>query len=271
MDVRGFFGAQARKPKTLIKGRKTIKVAVRKPSALVKVVRKVASAVVDRKIETKYCTTVAENNVAHNSGIAAGDCYRVCPEVRSTPVTSGSSYGRIGDKIAPTGLYVRGQVGLVTPSTSNKPIMVRILVLQLKGQHYWPSAQSAWTSGAYAALLKRNDEGGVENVTFGGLSQDLYTPVNKDVFEVLGERYIKLQGHVDGSVESSPRNALAKNFNMKIKTPAKLTYGATANIYPENFAPFVSIGYAYMDGTAPDTIQTPLIASVYGNLYYKDM
>lgn len=233
--------------------------------SLASAVKKIAN----RSIETKFVTAVVEANVFHNSAIGTADWYRIIPQI---PAGVGDNQ-RTGDRVSPTTLMLRGMVARADPALNNRPIMVRVLALQLKGERYFQTSQTAWAGGAYSSLLKYNTEllsGPAEVQPFTGLQQDLYQPVNREVFDVLGERFIKLDGHLAGSVESSPVSTLAKNFNMKIKTPKVLRYGNTANQLPENFAPFLSVGYAYMDGSAPDVVATQVVVNAFAHLYYKD-
>lgn len=225
--------------------------------------------IVDSRLETKFVTYAVENNVLHNSAMGVADWYRIIPQI---PSGTGDNQ-RAGDRVAPSSLYVRGMIARADPALNNKAIMVRVLALQLKGEHYFQTSQSAWAGGAYSSLLKYNSEtttGAAEVQPFNGTQQDLYQPVNRDVYDVLGERFIKLDGHIPGSVESAPVSSLAKNFNMKIRTPKVLRYGNSGNQLPENFAPFLTIGYAYMDGTAPDIVATQVVANAFAHLYYKD-
>lgn len=227
---------------------------------------KVVKKIIDRRAETKFVTTATQDNVLHNSSITGADCYRCIPIVNQG---DGESQ-RIGDKIRPKALYVRGQLG-VQDLEDNKPLLIRVLVLQLKGSRYWPAAASQWTAGAFAALLKINGEAGPENATYNGLPRDNFYPVNRDVFDVLGERFIKLNTQLSTSVEAATPGTLAKTFNIKLKgVPKILHYGSDANQYPENFAPFLSVGFAYMDGTPAPVVDQPLCVQASAHLYYTD-
>lgn len=224
--------------------------------------------IVNRRLETKYVSCTPENVIYHNSAIANGDQYRVLPYL----IQDGSELGRIGDRVEPVSLTMKGQVSISPGSNTTRPLMVRILVLQLKNAHDWPTAQTNWAAGAFNSLLKYNFESaGTENQSFNGSSTDLYVPVNKDLFDVLGERFVKLNPHTSASaVEGAQINSLAKNFNMKIRTPAHLRYTNKGVQYPENFAPFISVGYSYMDGSQPDTVTQEIVVTAISHLYYKD-
>lgn len=237
------------------------------PARVMKSVKKYVRSAIKRNTETKMVTSQVIGSVLFNSGIGAADQYRALPYVTQGP----TDHNRIGDKIKPVGLYVRGQVSMIPTPPTNKPIMVRIAVLQLKSAHYWPQAQAGWASGAYAVLLKKNDESGTENVAYTGAQDNNFLPINRDAFDVLGERFIKLEGQPEGSVEAATPGTVSRTVNFKLrKVPKTLGYSGSANQYPENFSPFIVIGYTYMDGTIPDVAATNLIATMSTHLYFKD-
>lgn len=234
-------------------------------------------AIVKRNTETKYITRLVEDNVSHNSPISTADFYRVFPTI----VAGTGEFNRIGDKINATSLTLKGNVAISRSdliTQRNSAIMVRILVLQLKGAKTYTSAPALWTTASYyQRLLKRNDDGGGgENVQFLGNQRDLFYPVNRDDYDVLGERFMKLTSlnsagtGAGSSIEAPPVNAIAKNFNIKVKCPSVIRYDAANQSDPTMYAPFLSIGYAYMDGAGPDAADTRIVVSAQSHLYYKD-
>lgn len=228
---------------------------------------RVVRSIVNRTQETKYVTCPVEINVAHNSAMGQSDQFRVMPAVG--PGTG--DFQRVGDTIRPTGLWLRGVIAMNTSTI--KPLAVRILCLQFKGNKTWTAAQNAWsTNSDYKNLLKYNTEtGSADNLEFTGNQQDLFMPVNREMFDVLGDRTLKLTGHLNNTAtESAPHGTLSRSFAMKIRTPPVIRYSNSTTTEPQNFAPFFTVGYSYLDGTAPDTVTTAVIANVYAQLYYKD-
>lgn len=273
------FGAKARPAKP--KARKVVrKILVSTAAPVAKLSKPVAAAVkriVKRKQETKYVTRLVENNIAHNSPIGSGDFARVFPVIPSGTADT----QRIGDKISPVKCTLKGTVAISRSDTlaqRNSALMVRLVVLQLKATRKYPAAQTAWTNGMFNSLLKRNDDvTGTENVAFQGNQNELFYPINRDDFDVLGERFIKLSSlnaagmSTGNSVEAAPINAIAKNFNIRLKhVPATVRYDAGADNDPAAFAPFLAVGYAYMDGAGPDAADFRIICSAQSHLYYKD-
>lgn len=239
----------------------------RRKLRLAKPVAAAVKAIVTKNQETKYISLISENAVAHNSAIGASDFYRIVPRVS----VGTNDYSRIGDRIRPVSLRVRGNATLYDALANNKVLIVRVLLLQLKTAHQIAVAQAQWNTGAYQQLLKYNLEGGgTENAPFAGNVTDIYTPVNRELFDVLGERFLKLDGREAAAVESSPPSALSKSFNFKVKCPAQFMYPSTGDNDPVNFAPFLAVGYAYLDGTGPDVVTTNLAVTSMSHLYYKD-
>lgn len=237
-----------------------------------KVARKAITSVAKRvwrsNTETKFVTSQIWDAETFNSGIGTSDIYRVLPNVPQAV----TEIGRVGDRLMPTGLYVKGTVAINRDAlvSNNKTLMVRLLVLRHKSENTIGGAVSAWsTGGDYASLLRTNTETGVEFAPFSGFQRELMYPVNRERFEVLGERFIKLSAVDTPSVESGG-NMLAKTFNFKIRTPKSLHYNRATDIQPTNYAPFVCLGYAYMDGTIPDVTSLEIISSAQSHLYYKD-
>lgn len=236
--------------------------------------------IVGRLAETKYITRQIEKDVDHNSAIGPSDFYKVFPEISQGT----SELQRIGDKLSPKSLYVRGTVALDRNYLdSNRPIQVRVLCLGLKSARTWPNALSTWTGAvpgsipAYSSLLKVNDEAGaIQNKPYNGDTQDNTYPINKDMFIVYASRLVTLypqQQTVSATASSTSvesGNRITKNFMMKIKCPAVITYSDTNSNTPQNFAPFLSVGYQYLDGTGPDVLSTKVIMNVNSHLYFKD-
>lgn len=240
---------------------------------LPKSVAKAVKNIVSKQVETKFVTYTPVNNVSHNSTITGGDFYRVLPHV----FQGATEFQRNGDKIKPLSLTVKGHVAINRDRIDDtRAIMVRVLILQMKSAHNYSAAGPLWaTSGTgYGALLKQNDESGVENIPFSGNANELYLPVNRDMFDVLGERFIKLSQIAQSgtAVEAAPVNTIAKNFNIKIKhVPSTITYTAGGQTEPTNYAPFMCFGYSYMDGHPPDTgAFVGLEVNAQAHLYFKD-
>lgn len=225
--------------------------------------RKVAKQVVRSQAETKFATAVVENSVAHNSAIGAGDLLPILPRIPQGT----DDWQRVGDTIRPTKLTIRGTVGLDRNYLlDNKIILVRIVVLSSKATKNRVSTTSLF--GTYSGeLLHPNLDSGTQVKAFNGDLNDIHYPVNSDLFIVHYDKVHRISLIKDGSVEENPTGMF--RWKKSIKLPAKLTYDVS-QLDPNNFCPFYGIGYAYTDGTNPDTVATRIIANTDCTLFYKD-
>jgi len=244
--------------------RKTIRV---RPNGLTatKVMRKIAKQVVNGHAETKFATRVVENNIVHNSAISSGDFTDILPRI----VQGADDYNRVGDTIRPTKLVIRGLVSMDrTYATDNKVVLVRIVVLSSKATKNLTATTSLF--GTYSGeLLHPNLDGGPQVKSFAGDQNDLHYPINTDLFIVHYDKVhrIAMVAADGGSLEENPAGYF--RWSKTIKLPAKLTYDVGANT-PNNFCPFYGIGYAYADGTSPDTVTTRIVSNTDCTLYFKD-
>lgn len=255
--------------RTLKKVKKPTKKAPKTRKALARLV----SGVINRKLETKLATYKVENNIAHNSGIGPSDCYRICPALPN----GDEMYQRLGDTVQPMRLVVNGYVAVDRNfSQDNRPIQVRVLALGMVQAKRWSTVQTAFAAN-YAHLLRYNDEGGTTVGQYTGSSQDNLYPINNREFRVYAQRLITIMpqqlsqgGAADpGSVESGGR--VVKHFRFTIPMPKTLKFeDESGDNTPTNFAPFLSVGYQYLDGGSPDIINTRIVVNAVSHLTYKD-
>lgn len=211
---------------------------------------------------------------AHNSSIGTGDCYPLVP-----PVPQGvDEWQRIGDKIKPKYLKVTGMISLAFDPSVPTPALGGGSAIGAPGKYESPlvcrmiaftqnDIKFATTGSAVdVGSLLRGDNGA--SIAFTGLTGDLLRPVNTDKFKVLKDkRYelVPISGNtVDGVYKTNYR------FSFKVKCPSTFKYDVNSANLPNNFAPFISIGYAYPNGSVPDVTQTPVIFEVHSTLVYED-
>lgn len=257
IPVRAFFGGK--KPK-----RKIIKVTKAVSAPVAKAVRKIAKAAVKSQAETKFVTRLVEDNVQHNSQISAGDFQQLVPLI-----TQGTDdWQRIGDSIRPTSLVVRGLLSADnTYTTTNRVMLVRVVIVSAKATKNLTATTSLWTNYANT-LLQPNLDSGTQVVPFVGNQPELLYPVNRDQFIVHMDKVFKISPcSNDAGEEENP--ASTRMWMKKIKLPKKFTYD-TGIDSPNNFCPFMGIGYVYADGTGPDVLTTKIISTVTSRLTYKD-
>lgn len=244
----------------------TRKPRLSKPVA--KAVRVIAKRAVSRTEETKHACKTIENQVGHNSAIGSADAVALIPSIGQ----GGDDYQRIGNKISPKGLYLKGRLGLSYNSQgNNRPIYVRVMVLSQKNVK---DSSQIPSSFSYDNLLKANDvsASATGNVAYDGTPRNSMYPVNDDLFVVHYKRDFlmtpSLANGTDSGIESNPKGI--RKFGCKVAIPKALTYLSATATVPQNSAPFVVVGYCYADGTSPDTTTTRLTSTMVSTLYFKD-
>lgn len=209
----------------------------------------------------------------HNSLITNADFYPIMPQV----VQGGDDCQRVGNKIQPKGLYVKGEISLCSNSgqnfQSNLPIRVRVLILSMRNVK---QTNLIAPNINYLNLLVSNDDATATHTVLpydGSVTNHMY-PVNKDMYIIHKDYQFTLcpDNQDTTANDGSPLYKAHRFFKFKISTPKYLTFdyqGGGLN-WPINFAPFCAIGYCFPDGTAPDTTQTKIATNVRSFLYYED-
>lgn len=217
---------------------------------------------INKDIENKEAGFIVEQ-ARHNSPIGAGDCY---PLIQAIPEgTDGES--RLGDKIKPKSLVVRGTIALdpaFQPDT--KPFYVRVLMLTQKDIKV---STSVTAGNVDTAHLLRPAYPGAPETAFIGSRDGLNMPVNDNKFRVLMDRtYLFCP---TAAASGFPLTNAQVHFKKAIKKlPATLTYDQGNGNYANNFAPFIAIGYAYPDGSPPDLVDTRITTSIHSKLSFED-
>lgn len=231
-------------------------------------VKDVVKRQIARTIEDKHIGNVVEQDVQHNSGIGSADCIPIVPKI----ATGTLSNERTGDKVRPRRMTMRGVVSIAPGDALGiqKDLYVRILVLAQKNV----KTGAQVSSGAIDTgnlLMPNLAPPGVQSAPFSGNTIDLTLPVNTELFRVYMDKVVKLQGVATDGVEAIPRYSTRWSFTFKkSKLPATLTYDSGNGDWANNFAPFLAIGYAYCDGSTPDTTTTRVISNCFSDLFYED-
>lgn len=235
-------------PKKLLKfkGRRV----PRKGSTLATMVKRIVS----RQEETKCCGLSVENAVTHNAQITNADAQALLPVI---PQGTGSS-NRVGDKIRPTLLKVKGCVSYYDRGqTWGSPMIVKVFCLRQKGLG---NLQTALPSLNLPNLL---DNGGSTNFWDGSTDRALWR-INTDVFDVLAVKTLKIS-----NTDVENHKAETGHYEFNIKTPALLKY-SPGNQYPDNYAPFFVLGWYSEDGATPSITDVNIVNTCRSFLYYKD-
>jgi len=235
---------------------------------------KAVKNIVNAQSETKFRVgTVVTAGTAFTRGITSvAECYPCMPSVaRSTG--EANSHTRIGDQISPTSLVIKGRVSFTYNTAVSRNITVHIFVLSAKAVRNWDN----YTAIPIGSLLAT---GNGDDATFNGTITNAALPVQRDTFTV--HKYLKFnltKGY--GVTNPAAGNAtdsviLAQNssraFSISLKPPKVLKYADNAGLYPQNYAPFLCMGWTYNDeptaGDSPSTLITMNVCQTH--LRYKD-
>lgn len=241
----------------------TIKKAIRtiKRKSLVKTIKKV----IHSQVETKQAFHTSSNAAltTFNSLITVnGDYLRVLPQI----TTGAADNQRIGDQLRLQNVMIKGYIKfnptILTGDSKNPAVMARLFVLSLKKNLFIGDVQTQTT--ALSGLLKK----GGTTTAWTGILSDIYAPVNTDLFTVHHDRryylnqtnFVTMPTTNTGVFPSDIKNTV-KFFSLPLKVRNKLLrYDANfdGGLSPINYAPFILLGYTYLDGSAPDNLTTNL-------------
>lgn len=224
-------------------------------------VLRVVRGLISKNMENKQRGFILEQNVVHNAPITDAD---VVPIIGS--ITEGnSSLERDGDKIKPKSLVVRGVIS-TNPAYNpdNKPMFVHIYILTAKDR----KTNALVQAGVGMSDFLKPNIGGTTQVAFDGSTQRGMYPVNSEKFKVYYQTRLLL---APGSAGAGTREFEALRWRYVFKSlPASLTFDEANGDDPNNFAPFLVIGYTYADGTVGETLQTRVISNAFSQLTFED-
>lgn len=234
-------------------------------------VTKAVKKVLHREEEVKH---VGQNVVdaAFNYTISASsECYRLLPDVS----VGTDGHQRIGDKIRPKYLIVKGHLQWDTLQDQNvkPPATVRIMILTQKNL----KLSSDVASRVDVSHLLKDNIGTDVARPYTSTMFDNLAPINKDLFNVLMDRKIKLramQYFAGVPPITIPNNYTGTQrtitFYKKIKCPASLFFDDGNGNVPNNFAPFICMGAVSDDNSGGFTLGAPLRLTVQSELYFTD-
>lgn len=246
---------------------------------------RLAKKPVFKRAVKKIVNSMAEDKMAYhapsesqltffNSTIAStGDFIQVLPNISS----GDEENTRDGDQITAKSLTVKGYIRFTPVVTAGdikfSQVGVRVMCLSLKKSPSWDLA--AASSTPLLSLLKR----GGTSVGFSGQLSDLYNPINTDLFTVHGNKVFYLtQTNNNFATNAGYWHNEIKDqikffqFNLKCRDK-KLIYDddTNAGILPTNYAPFMLLGYVYLNGSVGDTLVSNLGMHYQSILRYEDI
>lgn len=245
------------------KGMRRVRKAVRRPRGAFK--KKVLS-VIHEQLEDKkgYASQTTTN---YNGVIdSTSEFYDLCPSIAQGTDTN----SRIGDQIRGKHLVVRGHIALnlTTDTDANSRIAVRLMALTNK---LGPSYYSNENNTALDRLL--NNHGSAQK--FNGDVLSLYLPVNRDIWTVHYDKIhtlsiAQLYHSTAADIEvARDTHYTTKLFTIRIPCRKLMRYG-DGQAWPTNFRPRICLGYAHMDGSAADTVETQVSMTWISELTFED-
>jgi len=161
---------------------------------------------------------------------------------------------------------------------------------ELIGVIYYGTAKGlrTWDGGNTIPTVRFLDNGDGTNVAWTGTRNVLTSPIDSRILTAkrITFKLSKTQGLQNGDVNPAGQQGgfatsygmSEKNFLLKYKVPAVLTYEDKTDLYPQNFAPFYAIGFCHADGSPPTAADQPTVDRLNGlvnvnakcHLYYKD-
>lgn len=230
---------------------------------------KKVKAIIHKQTETKLATWT-QPFTSYNSGInATGDIGNVLPSIA---LGTGDN-ARIGDQIRAQKMEIRGHLIMNQYNNySSARIGVRIMVVQPKNLNDYNTVFTN-TNNWLSNLLKR---GGV-SVGFTGLVADLYSDINTDAVTKYVDKVVFMKSpylpagntNTVQDLDHQTCKFFRATFNLRNKL-LKYEANVSGGIQPTNFSPCLIIGYAHLDGSAADTVNTQVSAQWNTNLYYED-
>ena len=184
-----------------------------------------------------------------------------------------AGHERIGDKIRPKYLIVKGQIQYDSSlvDTYIPPSTVRVMILTQKNIKVGSDVQ---TRADVSHLLKDNVGTDLGRAYTGSMFDNL-APINKDLFSVLMDRKFRMKSYIAKQLGNNNTVALAGTqttvkFYKKIRCPKTLYFDDGNGDVPNNFAPFVCMGSVVDDNAGAWTGSTPYRFVVQSELYFTD-
>lgn len=181
--------------------------------------------------------------------------YQLLPGIsQSVTGQSGRKYNtRIGNEIVLKSIHLQGilnysQSFATDVLAQNKKIMVRFMVLSQKRSGNFTTAFTNISN----RMLTNGTNASENTGTFNGVALDSIRGINRDVFTVHYEKKFYLDAPVIAPGTTSPDvglvPSLIKFVDKKMyfggKTGLKLSFANSSATVPENFNPFICIGYS---------------------------
>jgi len=214
----------------------------------------------NQNTENKEVGWRIQSDTPHNSGVTNADLVPIVPQIASG--TDGST--RLGDRVKPISLKVKGIVS-INENPDTQPFYVRVMMLSQKDVKVG-SQVGVSTDPAH---LLRTAIPGASEIAFAGNREELNYYVNDNKFKVYYDKQFLITPA--SAASGNPQKGSQFKFSKTFKSlPAQFSFDEGNGNWVNNFAPFLAIGYAYADGTGPDTVTSRISCEAYARLVYED-
>lgn len=290
-------------PPAMVKARRAAKRAARasRPS---KALTMAITKVINRKAESKQAMFYGTNGTFPQTGLFNDRGFSVQNQFISSTtsdlkwllpnVAEGvADNERIGEQITPTSLRISGLVkvsltNLTTPAPTDVYAVVYVLTHKvyksyeaLLGSPAVPPATGFVGGNNFSQLLKNGENA---TINFTGNWWAARQPVADQYYNVIAKKIIRLRFaglYTSGGQSVSIANSHDYQANWSVTLnkrhlPAHLKYPESTvtgafNNAPQNFAPFMCVGYYNADGTNTASPQAIIESTYVSTLNYKDI
>lgn len=232
--------------------------------------KKLIKSIVMKNEETK--TAVTDNGlVAFNGAInSAGDCGILIP-----PIGQGVDDGqRVGNQVKMIKFSLRGHLIMgqsYGTSLNATRICCRMMIVQPKR---FANSNDVYVNAT--SWLPELLTSGTTNKGFDGNINDLYLPINRDAITVYHDQliYLNIPFQNSSTITNVAYDNIAQSVKIfktiNIKSPKLLKFADQVSNQPQNTAPTILLGYAHLDGSTADTVNTQVSMQVVATMQYKD-
>jgi len=261
------------KGKTSFVTKRGIKVVKKtKASPLVKLIKKVATQVEKKHLETKYSAMLLmDNQPVGNTLITGGLNSQLMPVIPA--LNQGTeSFQRVGTRIEAQRLNVSLQLDFDPEFLENFDGWVRVFFCSNKAQ----KSQTLYTNIPPDQFLDLGN-GNAEDWKVNFPSMSATYPVKNEEWSLLKSHTFRMSKNVEKTTGSAT-NPYSTNighsshlFNFNLRCPKNLIFEDSGNaVYPTNHGIFMGMVWWASDSTQYDTDADVIRATVRSHLYYKD-
>lgn len=236
---------------------------------------------IDRKTEDKFISWEnapgGTTTTARSIGVSSlGSVIPLIRDIQNGP----ESYQRLGDKVRPKYLMVRGYIAINNTVPVETAARVRIMVVSNKSVKNASPLVAPISSLPLGALLNDNLASSAPSVAHGfrGIADDDTASINSEQFVTHSDKHYDLvqAGKTAAPpIQGTGAMSVYRYFKIKVKCLAALDFTDPNGDYPTNFAPFLLMGYSYPEGWGfpvldPDPLGNQIRIYVRSTLYYED-